>query len=76
MDMVSLPSIRNVELAYYADTRDPTDLPPPFLERMIAEGKTGVPGGQGFYRHPNPEYEQPDWLTGGAPSAPPDRTSR
>jgi 3-hydroxybutyryl-CoA dehydrogenase len=62
MDQVSLPSVRNVELAYYGETADPTDLPPPFLERMIAEGRTGVPGGEGFYRHPKPAYEDPDWL--------------
>lgn len=58
MDSVSLRSIRNVELAYFADTGDPTDRPPAFLDRMIAEGR-------GFYRHPDPEYRDPDWLTAG-----------
>lgn len=58
MDSVSLPSIRNVELAYFAETGDPADRPPEFLDRMIAEGR-------GFYRQPDPEYRDPDWLTAG-----------
>ena len=62
MDMVSLPSIRNVELAYYADTGDPADRPPAFLDRMIEAGETGLKGGRGFYRYPNPAFEDPRWL--------------
>ncbi len=58
MDRVSLPSIRKVELAYFADTGDPSDRPPAFLDRMIAEGR-------GFYHNPDPEYRDPDWLTAG-----------
>jgi 3-hydroxyacyl-CoA dehydrogenase len=34
-----------------------------YLEKhFINRGLTGVLGGQGFYRYPNPEYEEPDFL--------------
>jgi 3-hydroxybutyryl-CoA dehydrogenase len=62
MDMVSMPSVKNIELAYYYDTDDPSDRPPAFLDDMIEEGKCGQKTAEGFYTYPNPAYEDPEWL--------------
>ena len=62
MDIVGLPSVKKIELAYYDDTGDPSDKPPDFLDKMIALGKTGELGGEGFYKYPNPRYEEQDFL--------------
>jgi 3-hydroxyacyl-CoA dehydrogenase len=31
---------------------------------MIDQGKLGEKSGEGFYRHPNPAYSQPDFIPG------------
>jgi 3-hydroxybutyryl-CoA dehydrogenase len=64
MDMVGLDVVRDIEWSYQKETLDPTDKPSPTLARMIAEGKLGEKSGQGFYRHPDPEYNDPDFLQG------------
>ena len=62
MDIVGLPSVKKIEMAYYEDTGDPSDEPPGFLDEMIALGKKGELSGEGFYRYPDPAYEKPEWL--------------
>jgi len=64
MDMVGLDVVADIEASYQATTLDPTDVPSPTLHRLIAEGKLGEKSGEGFYKHPNPAYLQPDFLRG------------
>lgn len=64
MDMVGLDVVRDIEWSYQRETLDPTDVPSPTLARMIAAGLLGEKSGQGFYRHPNPAYAQPGFLSG------------
>lgn len=62
MDMVGLDVVRDIETSYQRETLDPTDLPSPTLDRLIAAGCLGEKTGQGFYIHPNPAYARPDFL--------------
>jgi 3-hydroxybutyryl-CoA dehydrogenase len=62
MDLVGLDVVADIESSYQAVTLDPTDKPSPTLYRMISEGKLGEKTGEGFYKHPNPAYAQPDFL--------------
>jgi 3-hydroxybutyryl-CoA dehydrogenase len=62
MDLVGLDVVADIESSYQAVTLDPTDKPSTTLYRMISEGKLGEKSGEGFYKHPNPEYAQPDFL--------------
>ena len=64
MDEIGMGSVRKIEQAYYQDSGDPTDQPPQFLNDMIAANQMGASTGQGFYRHPNPEYRRPGFLEG------------
>ena len=64
MDQISLPSVAKVEHQYALDSGDPADEAPPFLHRMIAEGKTGERAGKGFYDYPNPAFQRKGWLEG------------
>lgn len=64
MDAIGLDVVRDIEQSYADHTGDPTDLPPTFLDRMVADGKVGVKSGEGFYRYPDPEYAHPSFFTG------------
>lgn len=64
MDEIGLTTIRKIEQQYHLASGDPSDAPPAFLDRMIAEGKLGVASGEGFYKHPGPAYRRPGWLEG------------
>jgi 3-hydroxybutyryl-CoA dehydrogenase len=63
MDIVGLDTIRDVEMSYYQQTGDESDIPPAFLDEMITAGKLGCKSGEGFYSYPDPDFEHPDWLT-------------
>jgi len=65
MDKIGLDVVRDIEMIYFRGSGDPSDEPPPLLQRMIREGKLGVKSGEGFYKYPRPAYEQPGWLEGG-----------
>ena len=65
MDIVGLPSVKKIEMAYYLDSGDESDKPPALLDEMIAQGKTGETAGEGFYKYPDPAYKNPEWLKGG-----------
>jgi 3-hydroxybutyryl-CoA dehydrogenase len=62
MDVVGLDVVRDIEMVYYKNSRDPSDRPPKFLLKMIREGKLGVKSGEGFYKYPSPAYGRPGWL--------------
>ncbi len=62
MDMVGLDVVADIETSYQAVTQDPTDKPSSTLYKMISEGKLGEKNGEGFYKHPNPAYAEPDFL--------------
>ncbi len=64
MDKVGLDVIRDIELSYYRESGDPTDLPPQALEDLVAQGKLGEKSGEGFYTYPNPSYLAEDFLKG------------
>ena len=62
MDHIGLDVVRDIELIYYDESGDENDRPPAFLDGMIAAGKLGTKSGEGFYRYPNPSYEQSGFL--------------
>jgi 3-hydroxybutyryl-CoA dehydrogenase len=62
MDRVGLDVVRDIELVYYNESGDPRDKPPKILLDKIKKGELGVKTGKGFYKYPNPEYSQPEWL--------------
>jgi len=64
MDEIGLDVVRDIEVVYYEDSKDPSDLPPKFLLDKIAEGKLGVKSGEGFYKYPKPAFKKPGWLMG------------
>jgi 3-hydroxybutyryl-CoA dehydrogenase len=61
MDMVGLDVVADIETSYQAVTQDPTDKPSAILYKKISEGKLGEKSGEGFYKHPNPSYAQPEF---------------
>ncbi len=64
MDYVGLDTVRDVEMVYYDESGDESDLPPKFLLDKIEKGELGVKTGRGFYSYPNPKYQDPNWLNG------------
>ncbi len=62
MDAVGLDVIRDIEMVYYNESKDPKDKPPQALEDKIARGELGVKTGRGFYAYPDPEYARPEFL--------------
>jgi 3-hydroxybutyryl-CoA dehydrogenase len=64
MDLVGLDVVRDIEASYVAVTQDPTDRVSPTLRRLVEAGKLGEKSGEGFYRHPDPAYLEPGFLTG------------
>jgi 3-hydroxybutyryl-CoA dehydrogenase len=64
MDMIGLDAVLNVELVYHAESGDPRDAPPRLLTDKVAAGELGIKTGRGFYRYPNPAYQDPAWRQG------------
>ena len=62
MDTVGLDTVYNIEMVYYNNSKDPKDKPPKALVDKIKRGELGVKSGKGFYKYPNPEFLQPDFL--------------
>ena len=63
MDKVGLDVIWDIEMVYYADSKDPKDHPPQALKDMIDRGELGVKSGKGFYTYPEPAFLRPDFLS-------------
>jgi 3-hydroxybutyryl-CoA dehydrogenase len=51
-------------MSYYNESKDPKDMPPRALCEKIERKELGVKTGKGFYTYPDPEFGQPDFLTG------------
>jgi 3-hydroxybutyryl-CoA dehydrogenase len=64
MDKVGLDVVRDIELSYYRESGDASDLPPQALEEMVAAGRLGEKSSCGFYTYPDPAYQRPGWLRG------------
>jgi 3-hydroxyacyl-CoA dehydrogenase len=56
-DNAGLDVVFNAAMAVYEDTKDPIFLPPPILQRLIAEGLTGRKAGKGFYDYSSGKRE-------------------
>ncbi len=66
MDIVGLDVVLDIERVYHAESGEPRDAPPRLLTDKVAAGELGVKAGRGFYRYPNPAYQDPAWLQGEA----------
>jgi 3-hydroxybutyryl-CoA dehydrogenase len=62
MDTVGLDVVRDIELVYFGETHNASDMPPKLLLDKIAKGELGQKAGRGFYRYPAPAYLDPGWL--------------
>jgi len=63
MDQVGLDVVRDIEMVYYRNSKDPKDHPPEALKQKIDRGELGVKTGKGFYSYPDPEYLRDDFLS-------------
>jgi 3-hydroxybutyryl-CoA dehydrogenase len=64
MDMIGLDVIRDIEQVYYDESGEERDAPPRLLLDKVEQGELGVKTGKGFYKYPNPAFEDPTWLKG------------
>ena len=51
MDAIGLDVVLAIEQIYAAETADPADVPPPFLEDWVRSGRLGKKAGRGFYSY-------------------------
>ncbi|PKN66241.1 MAG: hypothetical protein CVU54_18360 [Deltaproteobacteria bacterium HGW-Deltaproteobacteria-12] len=61
MDYVGLDVVYGIEMAYYLDSKNPTDRPPDALKAMIDRGELGLKTGKGFYDWSDPEFLKPEF---------------
>lgn len=64
MDRVGLDVVRDIEMVYYQESGDESDLPPRLLLDKIERGELGVKTGRGFYTYPDPAFQRSSWLRG------------
>lgn len=62
MDRVGLDVVRDIEMVYYQESGDESDLPPRLLLDKIERGELGVKTGRGFYTYPDPAFQRSSWL--------------
>jgi len=65
MDMVGMQTMYNVDILWGEKLGDQAMLArAAFIKQnYIDKGKMGVSSGEGFYKYPNPRYEEPDFLS-------------
>jgi 3-hydroxybutyryl-CoA dehydrogenase len=65
MDMVGMQTMYNVDILWGEKLGDEAMLArAAFIKQnYIDKGKMGVSAGEGFYKYPNPRYEEPDFLS-------------
>lgn len=64
MDVVGLDVVRDIEMVYYLESGDESDAPSKILLDRIERGWLGIKTGKGFYKYPNPTFQEPSWLKG------------
>lgn len=64
MDRVGLDVVRDIEMVYYNESGDESDVPPKLLLDKIERSELGIKTGKGFYMYPNPAFQNPSWLRG------------
>ena len=64
MDIVGMQTMYNIDLMWGEKTKNEALVKRANLikEEFIDKGKLGVSTGEGFYKYPNPRYEDPDFL--------------
>ena len=64
MDMIGMETMYNIDKLWGEKLGDETMLARANIikENYIDKGKMGVATGEGFYKYPNPSYEDPDFL--------------
>ena len=62
MDARGLDVMRDIEMVYYHESGDESDVPPQILLDKIERGELGVKTGKGFYTYPDPAFAAPSWL--------------
>jgi 3-hydroxybutyryl-CoA dehydrogenase len=64
MDLIGMQTIYNIDMLWGGKLGDETILNrAKFIkENYIDKGKMGMSAGEGFYKYPNPAYEDPDFL--------------
>lgn len=69
MDMIGLEVLRDSGKYINQSHPDPQkERCIAFLEKLIDAGRSGVKSGQGFYKYPNPDFEQPEFLATALPT--------
>lgn len=51
MDQVGLDVVYDIEMSYYRETQNPSDIPPKRLKEWVEQGRLGVKSGEGFYKY-------------------------
>jgi len=64
IDMVGLQTVYNIALMNGTKTNNKVmlDRAKRIKEEWIDKGKTGTASGEGFYKYPNPKYQNPEFL--------------
>ena len=65
MDIVGMQTMYNIDILWGEKLGDEAMLTrAAFIKHnYIDKGKMGVSAGEGFYKYPNPRYEEPDFLS-------------
>jgi len=64
MDMVGMQTMYNIDILWGEKLKDQSILDrAAFIKKeFLDKGKIGVASGEGFYKYPNPAYQEPDFL--------------
>jgi len=64
MDMVGMQTMYNIDMLWGEKLKDQSmlDRAAFIKENYLDKGKIGAASGEGFYKYPNPAYENPDFL--------------
>ena len=65
MDSVGLDTVYKITDYWAKQLKNPKAVAnAAFLKEYVEQGKLGIKSGEGFYKYPNPEYFQPNFLSG------------
>jgi len=65
IDMIGMQTVYNIALMNGTKTNNKAMIERAKMikERWLDKGKTGVASGEGYYKYPNPSYQDPDFLS-------------